>query len=110
MLPVVGGNSPETRLKSVVLPAPLGPRMARRSPGRTSRSTSCTATTPPNRRPTPRARRIGSARSADVAACAIYLPPKLTSSALPTHGGGFFCSHLGLLRLGLGVSGEKNPP
>ena len=28
------GKSPQTRLKSVVLPAPFGPRIARRSPGR----------------------------------------------------------------------------
>src|SRR5688500_556128 len=63
-VPEVGGNSPEIRLNSVVLPAPFGPRIARRSPGRTSRSTSRTAWTPPKRRPTPRKRRIGSARSA----------------------------------------------
>ncbi len=73
-LPVDGGNSPEIRLNSVVLPAPFGPRMARRSPGRTSRSTSDTATTPPNRRPTPRRRRIGAAVSTDVASAAIVLP------------------------------------
>src|SRR5918995_5545407 len=71
MLPVDGGNSPEIRLNSVVFPAPFGPRMARRSPGRTSRSTSATATTPPNRRPTPRKRRIGSARSTDGAGSAM---------------------------------------
>ena len=57
--PDVGGNSPEITLNSVVLPAPLGPRMARRSPGAISRSTSRTAWTPPKRRPTPRRRRIG---------------------------------------------------
>src|SRR6185295_2791434 len=51
-------------LNSVVLPAPLGPRIARRSPGATSRSTSRTAWRPPNRRPTPRKRRVGSACSA----------------------------------------------
>ena len=73
-LPAEGGNSPEIRLNSVVLPAPFGPRMARRSPGRTSRSTSDTATTPPNRRPTPRKRRIGAAVSTDVASAAIVLP------------------------------------
>src|SRR3954462_40048 len=55
-LPAVGGNSPEIRLNSVVLPAPLGPRMARRSPGRTARATSLTATTPPKRPPPPRPR------------------------------------------------------
>src|SRR5262245_9943349 len=48
-------------LNSVVFPAPLGPRIARRSPSTMSRSTSRTATRPPKRRPTPRKRRIGSA-------------------------------------------------
>src|SRR5687767_7284236 len=69
-VPDVGGNSPEIRLNSVVLPAPFGPRIARRSPGRTSRSTSLTAWTPPKRRPTPRRWRIGAARSADVSGAA----------------------------------------
>src|SRR5688572_14514057 len=72
-LPLLGGNSPEIRLNNVVLPAPLGPRIARRSPGRTSRSTSRTAWTPPKRRPIPRRRRIGAARSADVAGAAKFL-------------------------------------
>src|SRR4051812_47656664 len=71
--PVVGGNSPEIRLNSVVLPAPLGPRMARRSPEATSSSTPRTAWTPPKRRPTPSKRRIGAARSADVAGAATAL-------------------------------------
>src|SRR5438093_3065459 len=62
--PEVAGKSPQMTLKSVVLPAPFGPRMARRSPGATSRSTSRTAWRPPNRRPIPRRRRIGSAGSA----------------------------------------------
>ena len=46
------------RLKSVVLPAPLGPMIARRSPGGTARSTPLTAWTPPKclRRPTRAAR------------------------------------------------------
>src|SRR5688500_11736478 len=69
-VPALGGNSPEMRLNSVVLPAPFGPRIARRSPGRTSRSTALTAWTPPKRRPTPRRWRIGAARSADVAGVA----------------------------------------
>src|SRR5438067_1294690 len=55
-------------LNSVVLPAPFGPRMARRSPCATSRSTSRTAWRPPNRRPIPRRRRIGSAGSGAAAA------------------------------------------
>ena len=63
IVPAVGSTSPEMTLNSVVLPAPFGPRMARRSPCATSRSTSRTAWRPPNRRPTPRKRRIGSAGS-----------------------------------------------
>ena len=59
------GRSPQMTLKSVVLPAPFGPRIARRSPWATSRSTSLTARRPPKRRPTPRRRRVGSAFSAD---------------------------------------------
>ena len=55
-------------LKSVVFPAPFGPRIARRSPCATSRSTSSTARSPPNRRPTPRKRRVGSACSTTGAA------------------------------------------
>src|SRR5436309_8406086 len=62
--PEVAGKSPQMTLKSVVFPAPFGPRMARRSPGATSRSTSRTACRPPKRRPTPRKRRAGSACSA----------------------------------------------
>src|SRR3954463_5346504 len=59
--------SPAITLKSVVLPAPFGPRMPRRSPGVTSRSTSLTARRPPKRRPTPRKRRVGSTCSARAA-------------------------------------------
>src|SRR5512133_2389584 len=58
--PAVGGKSPEMTLKSVVLPAPFGPRIARRSPATISRLTSRTACRPPKRRPTPRKRRVGS--------------------------------------------------
>src|SRR6266576_2118734 len=63
IVPDVWGMSPEMTLNSVVFPAPLGPRMARLSPCATSRSTSRTASRPPNRRPIPRRRRIGPAGS-----------------------------------------------
>jgi hypothetical protein len=43
IVPELGGKSPEMTLKSVVLPAPFGPRIARLSPYATSRSTSRTA-------------------------------------------------------------------
>src|ERR671937_2871821 len=62
--PDVCRMSPEITLNSVVLPAPLGPRIARRSPGTMSRSTSRTAWRPPKRRPTPRRWRAGPACSA----------------------------------------------
>src|SRR5436190_18349586 len=65
--PAEGARSPAITLKSVVLPAPFGPRIARRSPGSTSSVTSRTAWRPPNRRPTPRRRSVGSACSAGAA-------------------------------------------
>src|ERR671911_2502740 len=67
-LPDDAARSPEITLKRVVLPAPFGPRMARRSPWATARSTSPTASRPPKRRPTPRRRRVGAACSTDGAA------------------------------------------
>src|ERR1700720_3807306 len=76
IVPELGGKSPEMTLKSVVLPAPFGPRTARLSPCATSRSTSRTAWRPPNRRPIPRRRRIGSACSSG-AACVTRLPDHL---------------------------------
>src|SRR5438034_1585380 len=73
IVPALGGKSPEMTLKSVVLPAPFGPRMARLSPCATSRSTSRTAWRPLNRRPIPRRRRIGSACSAAAASVTPWL-------------------------------------
>src|SRR4051794_27784671 len=46
--PASGGISPVIRLKSVVLPAPFGPMMSRRSPGSTLRSMSLVTRRPPN--------------------------------------------------------------
>src|SRR5690606_28481401 len=46
-LPVVGGKSPVIALNSVVLPAPLEPRTARRSPALTVRLMSARATSAP---------------------------------------------------------------
>src|ERR687883_267417 len=71
IVPDVAGTSPEITLNSVVLPAPFGPRTARLSPCATSRSTSRTAWRPPNRRPTPRRRRIGSALGATAVASTV---------------------------------------
>src|SRR2546423_136463 len=54
MVPEDGGKSPVTQLNSVVLPAPLEPSTARRSPGRTVMVTSVRAASAPNSRVTPR--------------------------------------------------------
>ena len=95
--------SPEMTLNSVVFPAPLGPRIARLSPGATSRSTSRTASRPPNRRPTPRRRRIGPACSVVTARPRARYPlTTFTGVDLPSHGRLFF-SQPGKLRPGAGV-------
>src|ERR1700676_3453828 len=54
IVPEVGGKSPVMQLNSVVLPAPLEPSTARRSPGRTVSVTSVSAASAPNSRVTPR--------------------------------------------------------
>src|SRR5215471_853466 len=54
IVPEEGGKSPVTQLNSVVLPAPLEPSTARRSPGRTVMVTSVSAASAPNIRVTPR--------------------------------------------------------
>src|SRR5262245_6336135 len=46
--PASGASSPVIRLKRVVLPAPLGPMMSRRSPGSTVRLTPEVTRRPPN--------------------------------------------------------------
>src|SRR5213593_3019517 len=46
--PASGRSSPVIRLNSVVLPAPLGPMMRRRSPGATLRLTAAVTRRPPN--------------------------------------------------------------
>src|SRR5439155_5703638 len=77
--------SPAITLNSVVLPAPFGPRIARRSPGTMSRSTSRTAWRPPKRRPTPRKRRAGSACSAAGASVKRLLDDLLRDDAALDH-------------------------
>src|SRR5690242_12950620 len=54
IVPDEGGKSPVTQLNNVVLPAPLEPSIARRSPGRTVMVTSVSAASAPNIRVTPR--------------------------------------------------------
>src|SRR5262245_29514517 len=51
--PDVGGKSPVIALNRVVLPAPLAPMTARRSPAATSSEMSSIATSAPKVRPTP---------------------------------------------------------
>src|SRR5262244_339647 len=65
MVPEVGGKSPVTQLNSVVLPAPLEPSTARRSPGRMVRVTSVSAASAPNSRVTPRSSSAAPAPTAD---------------------------------------------
>src|SRR5580692_8139281 len=65
MVPEVSGKSPVMQLKSVVLPAPLEPSTARRSPGRTVSVTSVSAASAPNSRVTPRSSRAAPAPTAE---------------------------------------------
>src|SRR5579859_1806806 len=58
--PALGARSPESRLMSVVLPAPLGPITACTSPMRSSSATLLTAARPPKWRESPVTARIGS--------------------------------------------------
>src|SRR5260370_14148105 len=60
MRPLVGLRTRVTQLKKVLLPAPLGPMMARISPRGTVRLTLPTAVRPPKRMVSPSVRRIGS--------------------------------------------------
>jgi hypothetical protein len=53
IVPVETVRAPVTSLKSVLLPAPLGPMSACRAPAGTSRLTSSTAFSAPKARPTP---------------------------------------------------------
>src|SRR5262245_20596350 len=52
-LPAVAGKSPVITLNRVVLPAPLAPMIARRSPAATENDTSSIALSAPNARVTP---------------------------------------------------------
>src|SRR3954453_904237 len=59
MRPAVGRQSPESRLKSVVFPAPFGPMMPSNSPSATSSETSATIFAPPMSSPRLRVARTG---------------------------------------------------
>src|SRR6185312_7385215 len=65
IVPEEGGKSPVMQLNSVVLPAPLEPSTARRSPGRTVMVTSVSAASAPNSRVTPRSSSAAPAATAE---------------------------------------------
>src|SRR6266480_4188502 len=65
IVPEEGGKSPVMQLNRVVLPAPLEPSTARRSPGRTVMVTSVSAASAPNSRVTPRSSSAASAPTAE---------------------------------------------
>src|SRR6186713_775227 len=65
MVPEDGGKSPVMQLNNVVLPAPLEPSTARRSPGRTVMVTSVSAASAPNSRVTPRSSSAAPAPTAE---------------------------------------------
>src|SRR6516162_3314319 len=65
MVPDDGGKSPVTQLNSVVLPAPLEPSTARRSPGLTVIVMSVSAASAPNIRVTPRSSSAAPAPTAE---------------------------------------------
>src|SRR5581483_263662 len=58
MRPAVGRRTPVRQLKNVDLPAPLGPMIARISPGTALKFTPLSAVRPPNRTVRPSVRRI----------------------------------------------------
>src|ERR1700730_3696660 len=78
MRPVVGLNAPAIRLKSVVLPAPLGPMIPRISSSETLTLTSRSAWKPPNVFPTPTV-----ASTAVLAGCSAGPEPGPGDSILP---------------------------
>src|SRR6186713_1738242 len=75
MVPEDGGKSPVTQLNSVVLPAPLEPSTARRSPGRTVMVTSVSAASAPNSRVTPRSSSAAPAPTAEKRGAALSMAP-----------------------------------
>ena len=114
--PEVTGKSPQTRLKSVVLPAPFGPRIARRSPGADVEVDVAhrVETTEPPADPPQAEGRLGVfgcycfAPSAYLRTWLVILPPE-TTLILPCQGVLTFL-HAGCVRPGGGLDGVKRPP
>src|SRR5215470_17048897 len=71
--PDVGRRTPVRQLKNVLLPAPLGPMMARTSPSLTEKSTPLSAVSPPNRIVSFSVRNSGGARSDEAVAPSLDL-------------------------------------
>src|ERR1700755_1408408 len=90
IVPDESGKSPVMQLNSVVLPAPLEPSTARRSPGRTVRVTSVSAASAPNSRVTPRNSRAAPVPTAERrrATLSMAVPParlaRPAAAAAPT--------------------------
>src|SRR5689334_12780434 len=78
IVPDVGRKSPVTQLNKVVLPAPLEPSTARRSPGLTVMVTSVSAASAPNMRVTPRSSSAAAEPSAErrSATLSMAVPPR----------------------------------
>src|ERR1700754_1433329 len=84
MVPEEGGKSPVMQLNSVVLPAPLEPSTARRSPGRTVMVTSVNAASAPNSRVTPRSSSAAPAPTAERRCATLSMAaPSALAPALP---------------------------
>ena len=110
--PLLGGNSPEIRLNSVVLPAPLGPRIGPALAGPHLEvhvahgvDAAEAAVDPPQAED-----RLGAlGRLLRVLPLAPYSDEKSPSSDLPTHGGASPLSHFGFVAVGRGRVGREDP-
>src|ERR1700752_4886745 len=82
MVPEEGGKSPVMQLNSVVLPAPLEPSTARRSPARTVMVTSVSAASAPNNRVTPRSSSAAPAPTAERRCAPLSMAPPSARTVL----------------------------
>src|SRR5438105_4887805 len=95
MVPALAGKKRVSRLKQVVLPAPLGPISAWMVPRKTRRSTRLTATNPRNSLERPRVSRITSAASGTGATYLQGCPACKYGSGGSVRSGGGIASFLG---------------